>query len=352
MSALYAQRCSELPAVTADEVAAYVVDAAVWAPSVHNTQPWWFAVRGAEIALHADRQRQLRVADPAGREMMISCGAALFTAKLALRSLGYVPETRVLPEPADPSMVARLRWRHRAPTTEHESELFSQVLRRRSHRGGFGPAPLLPGLLGALQRDARQDGAALRVAADEGSRAAVAAVVEMAERAERLDSAYVRELAAWAPPPGSMRRDGVSPSAYLARPERTCPPFPARDFGHGHGWGLPASTAALGGQFVGIVCVLTTPADGPADWINAGHALQRVLLTCASCGVAAALSSQPVEVDWLREVLRAQLGDGSYPQLVVRLGTIAQSAVSTRRPLESVLFPRTNGPDAQAIRQV
>ena len=96
---------------TADEVATYVVGAAVWAPSVHNTQPWRFTAAGSEITLHADVSRQLRVADPSGREMLISCGAALLTAKLALRSLGYVPETRVLPDPADPLLVAQLRWR-------------------------------------------------------------------------------------------------------------------------------------------------------------------------------------------------------------------------------------------------
>jgi nitroreductase len=65
---------------TAEEVAAFVVAAAVWAPSVHNTQPWWFSARGQEISLYADAGRQLMVADPGGREMMISCGAALFTA--------------------------------------------------------------------------------------------------------------------------------------------------------------------------------------------------------------------------------------------------------------------------------
>jgi hypothetical protein len=82
---------------TAAEVTAYVVGAAVWAPSVHNTQPWWFAAEGGGIALYADCGRQLSVADPSGREMMICCGAALFTAKLALRSLGFAAETRVLP---------------------------------------------------------------------------------------------------------------------------------------------------------------------------------------------------------------------------------------------------------------
>jgi len=74
--------------LAAAEVTRYVVTAAVWAPSVHNTQPWRFTASGEELGLYADAGRQLRVADPDGREMMISCGAALFTARLALRSLG------------------------------------------------------------------------------------------------------------------------------------------------------------------------------------------------------------------------------------------------------------------------
>ena len=137
-----------------EEVAAQVVAAAVWAPSAHNTQPWCFSVRGQEISLHADVSRQLMVADPAGREMMISCGAALFTARLAVRWLGYIPDTRVLPDPARPWLVARVSWQRRADPAEYEQRLFRWVLRRRTHRGGFAPLPLAPGLLAALQRGA------------------------------------------------------------------------------------------------------------------------------------------------------------------------------------------------------
>ena len=64
----------------------------------------------------------------------------------------------------------------------------------------------------------------------------------------------------------------------------------------------------------------------------------RVLLTSAVCGVAAALHSQPLELAWLRASIRTQLGDGSYPQLLLRLGTVIQTAVSVRRPPASVLF--------------
>ncbi len=325
------------PPPTAEQVAAFVVATAVWAPSVHNTQPWQFAAERSELTLRADAARQLTVADSHGREMLMSCGAALFTAKLALRSLGYVPETRVLPDAADPLLVARLRWRRQAAPTLAEDRLFNQVMRRRTHRGGFEPVPPPPGLIEALRQNAARHDAALRVAITDQARAALASITEMAERVERLNSGYVRELAAWAPPPGSSRLDGVSASAYPARAEPTSPNFPARDFARGRGWGLRSSTRISAARFTGIVCLLTTPADGPASWVGAGQALQSVLLTSAAWGVAAALHSQPVEVGWLREELRHELGDGSYPQLVLRLGTVIEDAISVRRPVASVL---------------
>jgi hypothetical protein len=322
---------------SAGEVARYVVGAAVWAPSVHNTQPWQFTVSGNEITLHADLSRRLQVADPRGREMMISCGAALLTAKLALRSLGYVPETRVLPDPSDPLLVARLRWRRQAPPAVAEERLFDHITRRRTHRGGFEPVPPDPGLLEALREDAARHGAVLRVAVTDQARAVLAAITDMAQRVESLDTAYVRELSAWVPPPGCSQLDGVSASSYPARPEITNPYFPGRDFAAGRGWGLPSASAISFTRFTGLVCLLTTPADVPSAWVDSGQALQLILLRASTFGVAAALHSQPVEVGWLREAIRAQLGDGSYPQLVLRLGTVLQNAVSFRRPADAVL---------------
>src|SRR5215468_617883 len=243
---------------TAAELAGYVVAAAVWAPSVHNTQPWWFSASGREISLYADLGRQLPVADPRGREMMISCGAALFTARLALRSLGYIPETSVLPDLRQPLLVARMGWRRRAAATGFEQRLFRQVLLRRTHRGGFDPLPLAPELLTTLEESARRDGAILRIIADEGSRATLAAVTETAEHALRADGMYARELASWAPAPGSARHDGVPHTAYPARGERTLPHFASRDFAHGRGWGTARPSLAAVPRSPGVVCLLTT----------------------------------------------------------------------------------------------
>jgi hypothetical protein len=325
--------------LTAEETVRTVIAEAVWAPSVHNTQPWWFSADGERISLYADAGRRLAVADPDGREMMISCGAALFTARLALRSLGHVPETLILPEPSEPALVARVSWPRRAPVTDGERRLIAQVRQRRTHRGAFDPLPLSPDLLAALCQGAARDGATLRIVSDGGQRAALAAAVEDAERAMHVDSAHVQELVTWTPPPGSPRRDGVPPTSYPARPEHTDPDFPGRDYAHGRGWGTAPLSCAPLFRTAGTVGLLITPGDTPADWVSAGQALQRILLTAATCGVAAALHSQPFELPWLRELIRGRLSDGRYPQLLLRLGTVTQASASVRRPPAEVLRP-------------
>jgi nitroreductase len=326
--------------MTDEEIVRYVVARAVWAPSVHNTQPWRFTADGGpQISLHADTDRKLTVADPDGREMMISCGAALFSIRLALRSLGWIPQTRMLPDPAQPDLVAKVSWRERAEADEFERRLSGHMLTRRTHRGAFDPEPLPPGTLAALRDAAARERAALRIVADDARRAALAAAVQIAEYQLRRDGERLRELTRWTPAPDSVRRDGVPATSYPARAERTQPDFPGRDFARGHAWGTPPLSPATAHRAAGVAALLTTTADQPADWMRAGQALQRILLTASVCGAAVALHSQPLELPWLREFIRTQLSDAACPHLVLRIGLVTQVAVSVRRDPGDVLFP-------------
>ena len=56
----------------------------------------------------AHQRRKLRV-DPVGREMLISCGAALFGLRLAVWSLVYLPMVELLPDPVQLLVLARVR---------------------------------------------------------------------------------------------------------------------------------------------------------------------------------------------------------------------------------------------------
>jgi hypothetical protein len=83
------------------------VERASLAPSVHNTQPWQFVVRPDVLELHADDDRQLRGLDATGRQMVVSCGCALFNARVALAGDRILQIDR-LPNTAQPDLLARV----------------------------------------------------------------------------------------------------------------------------------------------------------------------------------------------------------------------------------------------------
>ena len=228
--------------------------------------------------------------------------------------------------------------RSRSLRPSYERDLFAEIPRRRTHRGGFDREPLPASVIAVVRDEASREQASLAIMTDETQRGALAAVVEAADFALRLDAERMREQAKWAPPPGTQRRDGVPATAYPARPERTEPSFPARDFAHGRGWGLPPTGTDAVPRSAGLVCVLTTPSDRPLDWVNAGQALQRVLLAAASCGLTAALHSQPLEVADLRAFIGATLCEGARPQMVIRLGCTGRASASVRRSVDEVLL--------------
>src|SRR5580658_11804 len=318
---------------TPEEIIRFVVQAAVKAPSVLNTQPWWFYGADHEIGMHADAERKLPVADPDGREMMISCGAALFTARVALRYLGIVPKVRVFPEQDLPALVAKINWADSVPPADYERDLFAEVTRRHSHRGGFDDEILAAEILTAARDEAAKEGATLRILSDDGQRAALGAVVEAGEYAVHRDVARAREEARWSTPPGSKRQDGVPVTGYPARPERFSPNFPARDCARGRGWGLRPTGESQPIRSAGVVALLTTGSDGPAGWVSAGQALQRVLLFLSSCGLSAAIHTQPLEIPQLRGFIKVEFCEGAHPQMLLRFGATNQAEVSVRRPL-------------------
>jgi hypothetical protein len=86
-----------------------------------------------------------------------------------------------------------------------------------------------------------------------------------------------------------------------------------------------------------VVAVLYTVGDGPRQWLRAGQALQRVLLTATVRGVAQSMMTQPLEEPRLRSLL-VQRGV-RYPQAIIRFGYGPPAVGSARRPLSDVLVP-------------
>ncbi|MFC0037173.1 Acg family FMN-binding oxidoreductase [Actinomadura rayongensis] len=324
---------------TQDALTRRAVEAAAWAPSVHNTQPWSFGLGRDRIVVRADASRRLDVADPDGREMLISCGAALFTLETALRAHGLVPDVRSLPDPDRPNLVADVRVRPGAPGDETAARLLREVPHRRTHRGAFRTASIEPGVLAALHLEAELEGAHLRQAIDVHTVGALAALTQLAEHLRRLDPAHAAEAARWAPTPRSTRTDGVPHTAYPRETPRSTPDFAARDFARGQGWGVPAGPDETD-LSPGLVFTLSTKGDTRADWLTAGRALQRVLLRAAAdADLSAAFHTQALEIPELRAFVRTRFCAGDAPQMILRLGVPSgPELTSVRRPLDAVVF--------------
>jgi nitroreductase len=311
----------------------FVIRAAGLAPSVYNTQPWYFTSSQGVLRLYADPGRHLQEADPAGREMVISCGAALANLSLAMRHLGFAADVRLLPDVTQSGLLAEVRWGWYAPPAPYEDLLYRSIPRRHTHRGPFA-AGVPPLLTGELVRVAREERVDLHVIYDVKRQGALADLVRMAEDAQRASPGMVAERLRWARQPGDIRPDGVQ---ARTRPMRyDGPEFAVRDVPGGGGPALPERPDDR--HAVGLVVLLSTRDDLRPGWLLAGQALQRLLLYATARGVDAAFHTQPLELVIARELIREEFTEGMYPQMLLRLGCGGQVTASPRRPVAGTLW--------------
>jgi nitroreductase len=306
--------------------ARFLIAAAARAPSVHNTQPWRFRVGPDVVELWSDPRRKLR-ADPSGREMLISCGAALFGLRLAVRSLGYVPVTELLPDSARLRLIARVRTGAAAPANGLERQMLDAVPHRHTHRGPFAPGPLPHGLLAGLQHDALAEGATLVLVPGGLGYDRLERITAAAARRGDLHPRARAEIRRWTRIAASTARDGIPATALAGSTGRPPGRLPQRDFDLGRG----ITRLPSGGAPPSATAVLLTPGDRRADWLRAGQALYRLLLHAASQWIFASLYTQPLEDAATRDLIRSQLALPGHPQMLLQLGPAITASPTARR---------------------
>jgi nitroreductase len=334
-----------------------IVGTAGAAPSVHNSQPWQFAVdHGDILQLSAAVDRALWVCDPSARFLYMSCGAALMNARLAIRVAGGQPDVWLLPHP-DYSfdVLARIHISPGSPPTPEERELYDAIPRRRTNRGPFTGQPVPEPVAAAMRDAAHAEGAELhtldRAETETVLAASAKAGSELAATPEHRD-----ELRRWI---DTGSDDGI-PAAALPHQAASQPaPVRSRDF---LGAARPAAPGASGGRSAGPaqgpkveyersprLSVLTTAEDEPEDWLIGGQALERVLLTATASGLSASFLSQILELRDMHEDDPPHWEGPANPQMIIRLGYATEPAArAPRRPVGDVLDWRRPAPAAQA----
>ncbi len=319
-----------------------VVNRAVAAPSVHNTQPWRFTLSSQRLTITADRRRQLRALDPTGRQMIISCGCALFNARIAAAKRGLPVRVTRFPDGPDSTVLAQLDVcapddpQRDNPAAESDLEdLYAAIGKRQTNRRRFSDQAVPRELLEMLHRSVEREHAIVFEIRSDEDRVAVAQLSQRADTLQYSDPAYRSELRAWTSD-DPTRRDGVPALAVPHVDAGSGDEIPIRDFdARGTGF-LPTATGSSRNQ---CLILLGTDGDNPQSWLSAGEALEAMLLEIARAGLAASPLTQVVEVPSARAALRAELRLTMSPHILLRIGYASPTPGSSRRALEDVLDP-------------
>ncbi|WP_369794423.1 NAD(P)H nitroreductase [Kutzneria sp. 744] len=305
------------------------------APSIHNSQPWRWQSGDTSLHLYADASRLLSATDPDGRDLMLSCGAALHHLQVASAASGWATRVHRFPNPNQPDHLASVEFLPREPSRD-DVALAASIQRRRTDRRRYTSWPVPAELLDDLARTAGTFGTVLMPATEPDDRYQLVKALAEASIRQEADVAYAAELATWTGR-SPFVTEGV-PATNIPTGERRHGDTTMRAFPNGQ----LADAGSRWEEDAGELLVLATSADNADARLRAGEAMSSVLLWATDFRMATCPLSQALEVETTRNLVRDRVLDGfGVPQIVLRVGWAPVNAAplpaTPRRPVDDIL---------------
>jgi hypothetical protein len=277
-----------------EQVPAWLRGASV-APSAHNTQPWRFTpLPDGRIGVGWAPERTLPVGDPTSRDLYLSLGAAVESARLRALTEGVTLHF----EPAPPDAKNVVGWLvpdlGAGSPDPADLALAAALDRRQTARGPCLPRAVPVSMLEALIAEAARSDRHLCIATDRPRVHRLAALAGRATAALFADHAVHAELWRWLrldPTDSAYQRDGLTADCleltglprWLAR--QTMPPARMRWLSRLGLHHLLASDTARVARKSAAICLLTTPIWDRDALVATGRVLQRLWLLTATAGL-------------------------------------------------------------------
>ncbi len=292
-----------------------VLDAGALAPSSHNAQPWTLRWCDGAVEVHGDLGRDLPVVDPDHRELRLACGAAIANVRLAIRAQGRRAHLQLLPDADDPWFLGRVTVGAPLAATSMETNLAHAIPHRRTDRSALSGRDLDPGVREEVRRAAQREQSWAVFVDDGARRQRLQELTARAHATQQADTAFRTEWARWVGTEDD-RGDGLARDV-LRRSARPDGRWLLRDFGAAADPDDERPTARTDDP---ALLVLATMLDHPLAHLQAGQALQHVLLLATVRGLAASFVAPALELADTRTELRRELGGALWPQAMLRLG--------------------------------
>ncbi len=221
---------------------------------------------GFEIRYTGPGDRQARVDD---RDLLVRCGQIILDLRVAIRARGVHPTAQLLPDEDEPDLLAVVLPQGRSVPTADDLALFDAIAKHRD----CPPSTAMPGVPAEMMLRLRQS-----------------AKMEQSWIATLSDQQVV-----------AIRSGSAAPARSETPPEADAP-------AHTRQPGRP------------VTAVIGSLRDLPTARLQAGQALERVLLTAACADLAADVLPDVLAGATGRRKVRDLVGGGLWPHCVVRLG--------------------------------
>lgn len=318
---------------TGAERVAELVRFATLAANAHNTQAWLFSAREDHVKIRPDRARRTPVVDPDDHHLFVSLGCA--AENLAIGATAYGLDADVTFDPAEGGQVdIAIRTAGVAP-----SSLVGAIPRRQSNRSAYDGSVLTEAERAALLAAGQGKGVGMLLIEDARGKRFLRDSVVAGNTNQMSDSAFVEELVHWirfSKAEALARGDGLY-SACTGNP--SIPRWIGRII-----FPLVFRTRSENAKLVaGIdgsaaLVLLVSARDVPANWVETGRVLERLLLTATQLGLACAFVNQAVEDATQRGFVASEFGARDQrPSILLRIGRAAPMPYSLRRDLAEVL---------------
>lgn len=324
-----------------------ILDKAILAPSMLNTQPWVFKWNGEALDVLIHRSRSALFCDPAQQNLYLSIGAVVENIALTADFLGYRTQVAYCPDPTDPEFAAKIEFEKKSHGEGYDV-LYDFIEQRVTNRGPYFDRPVPPVAQQALTESFTfNDHFELIFRNDESLKQVVLISDKMRSINAYLITEYAKIVKSWQSQ--TFRRQKTFFLDLYAKIWLFLNRFFPIFFIPYYRFRRYFVEAGNLGWFV-------ADDKSPASLLRAGRAMQRILLNAARYGLDTHLINFSLmyldemalklsEEEWtqaekIRQIIKTEFaGKRSHPIFVFRLGYARKKERQvSRQPLENFLM--------------
>ncbi len=313
-----------------------MVEAAIKAPSGHNSQPWFFQLEDSAINILPNMEEILPIVDKSNRELFISLGAATENLCIEASVLGY--DSNVEIDEANKKIVVHLNRSNSIIADSLHKSIESRQTNRKLYNNKMVSDDIILNLNNLPLTD---DINRYIISKNDSMFNILKSYIEKGNELQMNDKAFKNELLKCMRFNNTEVKRNPTGLTYKTMGAPAMPSFVSKIIIKSY---LKPNKQNKGDlkkiESSSHLVLFTTKNNTLREWVDLGRHLQHFLLATTQQNIANAYMNQPCEIDELALEIQKNVGQikGEYPTLLLRIGYAEPTPFSPRKKVNDVII--------------